>query len=83
MLRIRGSLLNKARSGEVRLIKTVSVYHAGSAVYMTPKSTRVFARLYSFYAYRSRLSTQSFVYVMRSRYVIILDSVFLVVYVIR
>ena len=83
MLRILSSLLNKAHSGEVHLINTVPVYHARSIVYMTPKSTRVSARLYSFYAYRSRLSTQSFVYVMRSHYAKVLDPVFLIVYVIR
>ena len=48
MLRIRSSLLNKAHSGEVCLINTVSVYHAKSEVYMTPKSTRVSARKCSF-----------------------------------
>lgn len=50
MLCICSSLLNKAHSGEVHLINTVPVYHAGSAVYMTPKSTRVSAWKCSFYA---------------------------------
>ena len=38
-----GSLLNKAHSGEVDLINTVSVYHVGRKVYMIPKSTPVAA----------------------------------------
>ena len=45
-----GSLLNKAHPRKVHLINTVSVYHARSIVYMTPKSTRVSARRCSFYA---------------------------------
>lgn len=43
MLRIRSSLPNKAHSGEVHLINTVSVYHALGGMAMIPESTRVSA----------------------------------------
>ena len=42
-----GSLLNKAHSGEVDLINTVSVYHAGEPVSMIPKSTPLSANYLS------------------------------------